>query len=308
MKLVDLGQLMHTGSVKTVHRHGEGLLAFRFSSDFSAFDVGRHPQAILGKAEAVCACAVRSFEIAGKVGVPTHFVEQLDPVTILIKEAQIITGRSLTLQDADFVVPVEWISRFRVAGGIHRDFTAGSKKPTAYGFSTDDVPEVGTPFPYPVHQFTTKFEAVDRELSWEEACAMAGLSTQDAEEYWAMIDRLNGAIGLALTDAGYVHLDGKIECLMGPEREKMIADVFGTPDEDRFCPATELAEGIVVHYSKEHLREVLMAKGYYAEVIEARAREQPVPPYPRLTDEEIAEASRRYCAVSEAYAGVRIAV
>lgn len=302
------GELVHSGSVKEVYRKKAGLLAFQFTPYFSVFDVGRHPQAIPGKAEAVCACAVRSLEIAARVGVPTHFVEQMDETTILVREAQVITERKLTKTDTNFVVPLEFISRFRVAGSILRDFRARNKRPTNYGFPTDELPSQGTPFAWPIHQITTKFEHVDRELAYEESLALAGLIPQDLEEYWAMIDRLNGAIGLAFDEAGYVHLDGKMECVMGPGREKFIADVFGTPDEDRFCPAADLAQGIIVHYSKEHIRELFIESGYYAEVTAARKQQLPDPAYPYLNDGEIEEISRRYIAVAEAYAGVKITV
>src|SRR3989344_4614374 len=131
-------ELIHRGSVKEKYRVEPGKLAFVFSDRFSAFDIGPHPQTIPGKAEAVCACAVRSFKIARQVGVPTHFIEQIDDVTILVKEAQVITDRPLSTQDTNYVVPVEWISRFRVAGSIDRDFREGRKMPTDYGFPTDN--------------------------------------------------------------------------------------------------------------------------------------------------------------------------
>ena len=301
-------ELIHRGSVKEKYRVEPGKLAFVFSDRFSAFDIGPHPQTIPGKAEAVCACAVRSFKIARQVGVPTHFIEQIDDVTILVKEAQVITDRPLSTQDTNYVVPVEWISRFRVAGSIDRDFREGRKMPTDYGFPTDNPPRLGTPFPYPVHQSTTKFERLDREISHEEACAMAGLSPKDAEEYWAMIDRLNGAIGLAVAQTGYAHLDGKMECVMGPDRTKMIADVFGTPDEDRFCPVIELNQGQLVHYSKEHMRQLFIEKGFYKELTEARAAHKPEPPYPFLSAGEITVITNRYTTFAGIYTGVRIRV
>ena len=301
-------ELIHRGSVKEKYRVGPGEIAFVFSNRFSAFDIGPHPQTIPGKAQAVCACAVKSFQIARQVGVPTHFIEQVDDVTILLHGAQVITDHHLTTRDTNYVVPVEWISRFRVAGSIDRDFRQGRKKPTDYGFSTDIPPVLGTPFPYPVHQSTTKFERIDREISQEESRVMAGLSVRDVEEYWAMIDRLNGAIGLVASWAGFVHLDGKMECVMGPDRAKMIADVFGTQDEDRFCPVAQLEKGELVHYGKEYMRQLFIKNGLYKELNEARVAGKPDPSYPPLAPDEVEEITKRYVTFAELYAGVTIKV
>src|SRR3989344_5780846 len=161
MQLVTLPPPFHDGSVKTLHDFGYGTMAFRFTDRWSVFDVGPHHQAIPGKGKAVCDCAVQSFKIAASVGVPTHFLEQLDPVTIRVKKLEVITYRPLTQNDCNCVVPIEWIFRFRVAGSIDRAFrsnpgSSGYKDPRHYGFATSGPPAVGTPFPWPVHQFTTK--------------------------------------------------------------------------------------------------------------------------------------------------------
>src|SRR4030042_3609251 len=120
-----------------------------------------------------------------------------------------------------------------------------------------------------------------------------------------MIDRLTGAIGLTLAQNGFALVDGKMECLMGPGRRKYIGDVFGTPDEDRFCPLEEILQGEVKHFSKEFLRQTFIEMGYYAEIQAARKTGQPDPPSPRLPEEIIAEASHRYTAVAKAYTEIK---
>jgi len=212
----------------------------------------------------------------------------------------------LTLQDENYVVPAEFIYRLNVAGSIDRDFREGKKFPENYGLPTGIIPAVGVPFPYPVHMFTTKFEDVDREISDEVACTIAGLKIYDRDEYWSMIDRMIGACSLAMAQAGYGLLDGKCEMLMGYGRIKMFGDVFCTPDEDRPVPLEKLRQGIVEHHSKEYIRQLLIDKGYKAELDKARLEGRPDPPIPLLPEETIAEISRRYKAVAEAYAGIRI--
>jgi phosphoribosylaminoimidazole-succinocarboxamide synthase len=308
MKLVKLGERIKEGSAKDIYAlPGTDDIAFRFLKTFSVFDVGRASYTIPGKDEAICACAVESFHIASAIGVPTHFVEQLDQITIRVKRAQVIANRFLTPVDTNYVVPAEWIYRLRVAGSIHRDFTAGSKKPENYGLPAGIIPKVGTSFPWPVHHFTTKFEDTDRDITFTEACAMAGITEKDALEFWSMVDRLTGAIGFELKASGFALVDGKMECLMGPNREKLIGDVFGTPDEDRFCLLEALEDGRVEHYSKEYLRQLFIEMGYYDELKAARKAKLPDPPIPELSGDQIEETSRRYIEVAEAYSGVRIA-
>lgn len=302
-------ELIRKGSAKDILRCDQETIAFRFTPYFSVFDVGRNDYKIPGKTEAMCACAVKSFEIAETIGVPTHFMEQIDPVTIRVRESQIITDRALTSRDENHLVPLEWIYRLRVAGSIYRDFRSGKKKPENYGLPANIIPEEGAPFPWPVHMITTKFEeGTDRELSDEEACHMAGITVQDRDQYWSMIDRLTGAIALVLAGAGFALLDGKMECIMGPGRQKMIGDVFGTPDEDRPCLAAELEEGEVIHYSKEYIRQLFIEMGYYDKLKKAREAGQPDPPIPRLQPEEIEEASNRYIVFAQSYTDKRLEI
>lgn len=287
-------ELIRKGSVKEILRMDQDTIAFRFTDAFSIFDCGPHPQTIPGKGKAICECAVTSFEIAQRVGVPTHFLEQINDVTILVKEARVITDRSLKSWEENYVVPLEWISRFAVAGSLLRDFREGKEKPSDYGFHRSDVPGEGVPLCWPVHQTTTKFEKVDRKLTFIEGMSLAGLSLKDVAEFWSMIDRLDGALGLAFQEAGFVHFDGKKECALGLNRQKMIVDVFGTPDEDRPVLLEAFKQGKIEHYGKEFLRQRFIASGFYAQVQQARKEGRADPPYPLLPQEVVEEASRRY--------------
>lgn len=299
-------ELIKKCSAKDILRCDKTSIGLRFTNRWSAFDVGEHPQQIPGKAEALCACAVKSFELAEKIGIPTHFIEQLDEVTIRVLELQVITDRPLTTKDTRHVVPAEWITRFFVAGSLLRKFKSGEEKPTDFGFLTDKVLAEGTLLPWPVNHFTTKFEKTDRDLTPAEARALCGLTEADERQYWAMINHLNGAINLALEQVGYTRLDGKIECGMGDARKKMIVDVFCTSDEDRPVPLAELNKGVVQHHSKEYLRQKLIEMGYYAKLKAARKAGKPDPPYPHLDEAVIIEASLRYKVFAKAYSRVVI--
>jgi phosphoribosylaminoimidazole-succinocarboxamide synthase len=297
---------IRAGSAKDIYRVDKSDIAFRFTDYFSVFDVGRASYAIPGKALAMCACAVKSFRIAEEIEIPTHFVEQLDPVTIRVKEVQVIADRKLTTQDENYLVPAEFIYRLRVAGSFDRDFHSGKRKPEDYGLPAGVIPAVGTRFPYPVRHITTKLERVDRNLTEEEVCELAGITIEDQDQYWTMINRLIEGCSLEMARCGYTILDGKVEPLMGPGRRKMIGDVFCTPDEDRLVPTKKFHQGIIEHHSKEFIRQVLIDMGYHDQLKIARDKNKEWPPIPKLPEETIEEISRRYKAVAEAYAGVKI--
>lgn len=294
------------GSAKDILRVDDESLGFRFTDHFSVFDVGRSKDEIPGKANAICACSLKSFEIARSIGIPTHFIERIDAVTIRVRECRTdlptLEG-CIAMTEENYVVPLEWIYRLRVAGSILRAFRSGTKKPEAYGLPAGEIPEEGASFSYPVHMLTTKFEKVDRDLNKHEACLMAGISYVDHEHFLSMIDRLTGATSLAAHRAGFAILDGKMECLMGPGRAKMIGDVFVTPDEDRPVLLHPLENGEVIHYGKEFVRQVFIKMGYYDELKKARAKGQPDLPLPKLDRDTIKEAGRRYEEFAQAYAG-----
>lgn len=287
------------GSSKDIYSCDRDSIGFDFTNHYSVFDVGRAQDQIPDKGAAICACAVKSFKIAEAIGVPTHFIEQIGPTMIRVKKANIISDRYLLRTDENYVAPDEFIYRLRVAGSIDRDFREGKKKPEDYGLSAGEIPKVGTPFPYPVHMFTTKFEKLDREITEEEACLLSGFTLKDMYEYWSMIDRLTGAIALELKKADLLLFDGKVECLMGKRRQKLIGDVFGTPDEDRFC---KIIDGKIEHYSKEYIREIHIESGYFNSLKLSRRIKKRDIPIPKLTEEQIAEISRRYELAAKAYA------
>jgi phosphoribosylaminoimidazole-succinocarboxamide synthase len=291
-------KFIRNGSSKDIYRVDKKTLAFRFNDYFSVFDVGRSRDTIPGKGEAICRCAIKSFEIAATIGVPTHFIEQIDKVTIRVQEAQIITNRPITEKDENYMVPIELIYRLKVAGSFDRDFRSGKKKPEDYGLPAGIIPEVGTPFPWPIRYRTTKFEHIDRELSDEEACTMSGITMKDLDEFWYMDLMLDGAITYAMKRAGFDDFDGKKELIMGPGRMKKFGDVFGTPDEDR---PYKIINGEIVHYSKEFIRQIFIENGYYAKLKAARAKGRKDPAIPRLTKKQIAEIARRYQTFASAY-------
>ena len=299
-------ELIREGSAKNLLYIDDKDLAFRFLDWISVFDVGRCFE-IPGKAEAICSVVMKSAEVARTVGVSTAILEQIDEVTIRVRKASVIANRPINAQDTDCIIPAEWISRFRVAGSLLRKLKDGKVKPTEIGFPTDDIPVEGTPLPYPINHFTTKWEKTDREISHKEACELCGLTVEEEAHCWAMGNVLDGALASIWRQAGFVRLDRKYEYLrLGPNREIVIGDVFGTQDEDRPVDLLALKKGKVEHYSKEYVRQVLIANGYKAKLDTARDAGESDPPPPDLSEEELAEVSRRYRYFADAYCAVSI--
>ena len=288
---------LRSGSSKELYRVDAHSLGFGFTNYFSVFDVGRSTYEIPEKGKAVCDCAVKAFEIAEAVGVPTHFMERIDDTTIRVREVQTITDRPMTPVDRNYLLPAEWISRYMVAGSLERAFISGEEQPENYGLPAG-IPVTGTPLPYPIHQLTTKFEQFDRKMTLDELCNNGGITRLYVEECWRMIDRLDGALALQAHKAGFLILDGKKELYLGPNGEKGIGDVFLTPDEDR--PA-KIVGGEVVHYSKEFLRQLFIAMGYKKLLDEARKAGKSDIPIPKLPESQIAEAHRRYVDFAKAF-------
>lgn len=288
---------VHRGSVKNLYEVvGEPDMLDCYHTDhFSMFDRGPHQQTIPDMGESLCACTVASFKIAATLGVPTHFVRKIDSRTIRIRRFALGgTGNNR-------VLPLEFIDRQFVAGSLWRDFADGSKDPRDYGFPARDVPAEGTPLRWPIHQITTKREKVDRPLTVEGALRIGGILPEHLARAWSLIDTLNGGLALAARVAGLARLDGKKEVALGENGEIIIVDFCGTPHEDRFALAGPLKSGTVMHCSKEYLRQIFIANGFFARLKAARAAGEPDPDYPDLTPEQIREAATRFRELAQNY-------
>ena len=80
-------QGQRVGSTRIIEAVERGVIALGYTNAWSAFDRGASPQLIPGIGAARCACAVRSFNIADSIGIPNHYIEQVDPYTIHVRDA-----------------------------------------------------------------------------------------------------------------------------------------------------------------------------------------------------------------------------
>jgi phosphoribosylaminoimidazole-succinocarboxamide synthase len=244
---------------------------FVFTDAYSVFDWGQMPDAIPQKGASLCTMGAFNFELLEADGVPTHYRGVVDPdgdgsekgseggseVVPLDEAAAPPTEMAIDLTqvpdlpyggpdagyDYDafhaaggehFLVPLEVVFRNRVPVGSSLRRRAD---PGDFGLDADpnidaaEWPDEPVDLPEPVVEFSTKYEEQDRYLTRAEADAIAGAADIDALESLALA--VNRVVTDRADEVGFVHEDGKIECLYA-EGELRVADVVGTFDENRF--------------------------------------------------------------------------
>jgi phosphoribosylaminoimidazole-succinocarboxamide synthase len=154
-------------------------------------------------------------------------------------------------------------------------------------------------------EFSTKYEEQDRYLDREAADRIAGKADIDRLEELAL--SVNHVLNQQADDAGFVHEDGKIECLYY-QGEIHVADVVGTFDENRFSyDGQEISKEVVRQYHKRTQPEWVEA----VSAAKTEADERGVADWkglcersPQPLDEDVIEAaSDLYRAGTNAYVG-----
>ncbi|EMA66821.1 phosphoribosylaminoimidazole-succinocarboxamide synthase [Halorubrum aidingense JCM 13560] len=244
---------------------------FVFTDAYSVFDWGQMPDAIPRKGASLCTMGAFNFELLEADGIPTHYRGVVDPdgdgggkgsdeggeVVPLDEAAAPPTEMAIDLTqvpdlpyegpdagyDYDafhaaggehFLVPLEVVFRNRVPVGSSLRRRAA---PGDFGLDADpdidaaEWPDEPVDLPEPIVEFSTKYEEQDRYLTRDEADAIAGAADIDALESLALA--VNRVVTDRADEVGFVHEDGKIECLYA-EGELRVADVVGTFDENRF--------------------------------------------------------------------------
>ena len=244
---------------------------FVFTDDYSVFDWGRMPDEIPGKGASLCTMGAFNFERLEADGVPTHYrgvdadgrVVALDDADGPPREMAIDLTRVPDLphegddydydayHDAagsNYLVPLEVVFRNTVPVGSS---LRGRADPGDYGLDYSSWPDEVVTLPEPIVEFSTKYEAQDRYLSESEADRIAGRA--DVDDLETLARAVNDLVTARATEAGFVHEDGKIECLYHDGTLK-VADVVGTFDENRFSyDGQEVSKEVVrQYYRREH--------------------------------------------------------
>jgi len=273
---------------------------FVFTDQYSVFDWGEMPDHVPRKGTSLCTMGAHNFERLRDAEVPTHYVGVVDPdsdapdgdtpapvalddcdappTQMAIELTQVPELPYLGGDDYDYdsyhdaagenyLIPLEIVFRNRVPVGSSLR-SRGS--PRDYGLDADAWPDEVVDLPEPVVEFSTKYEEQDRYLSRSEAGRIAGAADLDALEGVALA--VDDLLNREAERRGFVHEDGKIECLYH-DGEIRVADVVGTFDENRFSyQGQEVSKEVVRQYYKRTDPEWVEA----VSAAKSRAREEGV--------------------------------
>ncbi len=237
-------------------REKTGLGRFHFSDRYSVFDWGEMPDHIEGKGCAICLSTAYFFEELENRGVKTHYLGLVEgdrvvdlsslknPSSMMQFRAVRVLHPRVTESGYDysvyraekgcFLIPLEVIYRNSLPEGssVFRRLREGSL--TLQELGMEEMPHPGQVLPRPLLDVSTKLESSDRYLSWEEAKDISGLTDDEIgrlRDTTLLVDRL---ITEKVEPLGLLHEDGKVEFAFDPQRELMLVDALGTPDECRF--------------------------------------------------------------------------
>jgi len=295
-------KLIRQGKVKDVYEVDNHSLEFVFSDKISVFDK-TIPSLIPHKGETLCRSSAFWFQVARGCGIKTHFKEFIPPNRMRVQKVDVLPYSKITRKSANYLIPLEVISRHYVAGSLWDRIRLGEIKPTKLGFKGNRELKYGEKLPEPFIEFTTKLEKVDRLVTKKEAVKMAALSEK---EYKQIVD---AALTIDLTIAeevekrDLIHVDGKKEYGFSEDRELMIVDTFGTADEDRWWDWEHYSKGLFVELSKESVRQYYRQSGYYDKLTEARRMGKSEPKIPALPESKIKEISQLYIDMFEMITG-----
>jgi phosphoribosylaminoimidazole-succinocarboxamide synthase len=294
---------LRRGKVKEVYELSPTELEFRFTNDISVFD--KHiPSEIPFKGESLARTAAHWFEMCARIGVAHHFLGLSGPTSMRVKRVRVVPKpATLGAHPTNYLVPLEAIVRYYLAGSLWDRVRAGSVSARDLGFASDRTLAYGMKLPDPKFEVTTKLEPVDRLLGTEEALELAVLDRAQLDAIRETILKIDAAMEREIEPRGLLHVDGKKEFGIDGDGRLMVVDTFGTADEDRFWDKDAFARGRQVDFSKEFVRQHYRQTGYYDELTAARAahaNEPAIPPLPPLLVDEV---SRLYTTVFQRLTG-----
>ena len=294
---------LRRGKVKEVYEVSPTELEFRFTDDISVFD--KHiPSEIPHKGETLARTAAHWFKVCGQVGVHHHFLGLSGPRSMRVRRVQVVPNpRSLGPKPRNYLVPLELIVRYYVAGSLHDRLKAGTIRPESLGFPAGKAVAYGAPLPQPHFEVTTKLEPVDRLLSVPEALELSCLDARQLDELRETIFKVDRAMSREIEPRGLLHVDGKKGFAVDADGALMLVDTFGTADEDRFWDKGAYDRGRQVEFSKEFVRQHYRSTGYFDRLSQARAQGEAEPEIPALPPLLVDEVSRLYTTVYQRLTG-----
>jgi phosphoribosylaminoimidazole-succinocarboxamide synthase len=299
------GKLLQVGKVKEVYATEDpGVLEFVFTDKISVFDKVI-PSIIPDKGETLCRGSAFWFEKAKGIGIGSHFLKLTAGNRMRVKKVNIIRDYAkINTKTTNYLIPLESICRYFLAGSLDDRVKKGKIKPEDLGFRSGYAPKYGERLPEPHFEVTTKLESVDRKITVEEALKIAGLTKDEFEDLRNAVLKVDKLIEKEVEKRGLLHADGKKEFAFDKDRKLMLIDTFGTADEDRFWDKKIYEEkGECVELSKEFVRKYYRGIGYVDKLEAARAACQEEPPIPGLESGFIKQVSAVYIDLFERITG-----
>ena len=289
--------------MKEVYEVSPRELEFLFTDQISVFDKVI-PTLVPHKGETLCRTSAHWFEVVEGLGIRTHFLRLEGPNRMRVRRVRVIPDYDkITPTTKNFLIPLEVIARYYVAGSFHDRIKAGRIQPEDAGFPAGHIPAYGEPLPEAFVEVTTKLEKVDRELTRDEALAISKLSRAEYNDLVEAVLQIDSRLNEDVERRGLIHVDGKKEFAMDGERRLMLVDTFGTADEDRFWDLKEYEQGRQVELSKEFVRQYYRKIGYHQALMDARAAGKPEPEIPALPDDVTKQVSDLYVTLFERLTG-----
>ena len=299
-------RLIRKGKVKEVYEtENKDELEFFFTDRISVFDK-IIPSDVPHKGETLCRTSAYWFSVAENIGIKTHFIKTILPNRMRVKKVDVIRDYSkLNEKTTNYLIPLEFICRYYVAGSLFDRIKNKEIKNETLGFDRDYNVKYGDKLPTPFFEVTTKLEKTDRKLGLKEALKISGLGKEEYEEIKEIFFRMDSEINSAVRQRGLIHVDGKKEFAFDENRSIMLIDTFGTADEDRFWDRNKYEKGEFVELSKEYVRQYYREINYYEKLTSARKNGLTEPDIPSLPDDKIQKVSRLYIDLFEKITGER---
>lgn len=261
---------------------------FVFSDRYSVFDWGEMPDHIEKKGKSLCISAAYFFEKLETMGIKTHYqglveddeLKKLADIKVPVDVMEVKLIRVLQPQQEgnfynysiykeeknNFLVPLEVIYRKSLPEGssVFKRLREGNLKLEKLGLK--EMPPPGQILDNSFLDVSTKLEASDRYLSWDEVKEIAYLKDNEINEIKRITLLVNKLIIGEAEKIGLKYEDGKIEFGFDEDRNLLIIDVLGTLDECRFT-----YEGMPV--SKEIARIYYRKTPWYQVVLEAKKKD-----------------------------------
>jgi phosphoribosylaminoimidazole-succinocarboxamide synthase len=211
---------------------------------------------------------------------------------------EVIKEPGMIPRDMEWVfVPLEIICRHYLSGSAWRRFQRGELTPEQLGVAPDC--EYGAKLEKPFLEVTTKFEAYDRNISNEEALEISNITEDELQAIFEAVLRIDEMIEREAAKNGLIHVDGKKEFALGPNRKVVLVDTFGTLDEDRWWDAEAYANGECIELSKESVRTHYIETGHQANLKAARDSGAEDPAIPALPQDVIDTTAALYASMYE---------